>query len=139
MRFAKLNKPPSLLSPPSKALEKNKPPGGLNRGFTVFQGRNLILLLSIQSGVRLIEVIKNIDCKTVRISAYSSNRERSNERSGTRLKTESETGFSSLASHVLRAYDARALRACNTLTPRFTDFLTDFGKKTRLFCSLLRI
>ena len=43
MRFAKLNKPPlsfkppSLLSPPSKVLEKNKPPpgGGLNRGFTV--------------------------------------------------------------------------------------------------------
>ena len=35
MRFAKLNKPPSLLSLPSKVLEKNKPPGGLNRGFTV--------------------------------------------------------------------------------------------------------
>ena len=29
MRFAKLNKPPPL-----KVLEKNKPPGGLNRGFT---------------------------------------------------------------------------------------------------------
>ena len=28
-------KPPSLLSPPSIVLEKNKPPGGLNRGFTV--------------------------------------------------------------------------------------------------------
>ena len=37
MRFAKLNKPPlSFKSPPSKVLEKNKPPGGLNRGFTVF-------------------------------------------------------------------------------------------------------
>ena len=39
MRFAKLNKLPSLLSPPppppSKMLEKNKPPGWLNRGFTV--------------------------------------------------------------------------------------------------------
>ena len=33
-----------------------------------------------------------IDCKTVRIFAYSSKREQSNERSGTRLKTESETG-----------------------------------------------
>ena len=33
-----------------------------------------------------------IDCKTVRIFGYSSKREQSNERSGTRLKTESETG-----------------------------------------------
>ena len=46
-----------------------------------------------------------------------------------KLKTESETGFSSLASHARRACDTRALRACNTLTPRFTDFLADFGKK----------
>ena len=30
-----------------------------------------------------------IDCKTVHISAYSSTREQSNKRSGTRLKTES--------------------------------------------------
>ena len=34
-RGGKLISPPSLLSPPSKVLEKNKPPGGLNRGFTV--------------------------------------------------------------------------------------------------------
>ena len=32
-----------------------------------------------------------LDCKTVRIFAYSSTREQSNKRSGTRLKTESET------------------------------------------------
>ena len=32
------------------------------------------------------------DCKTVRIFAYSSTREQSNKRSGTRLKIESETG-----------------------------------------------
>jgi len=31
---------------------------------------------------------------------------------------------------------ARALRAHKTLTPRFTDFFTDFEKKNRLFCSL---
>ena len=31
-----------------------------------------------------------LDCKTVRIFAYSSTREQSNKRSGTRLKTESE-------------------------------------------------
>ena len=37
MRFAKLNNPPPLsIKPPSKVLEKNKPPGGLNRGFTVY-------------------------------------------------------------------------------------------------------
>ena len=33
-----------------------------------------------------------VDCKTVRIFAYSSTREQSNKRSGMRLKTESETG-----------------------------------------------
>ena len=33
-----------------------------------------------------------VDCKTVRIFEYSSTREQSNKRSGTRLKTESETG-----------------------------------------------
>ena len=33
-----------------------------------------------------------IDCKTVRIFAYSSTREQSNKRSGTRLKTESKAG-----------------------------------------------
>ena len=33
-----------------------------------------------------------LDCKTVRIFAYSSTREQSNKRCGTRLKTEGETG-----------------------------------------------
>ena len=33
-----------------------------------------------------------IDCKTVRIFAYSSTHEQSNKRSGMRLKTESEAG-----------------------------------------------
>ena len=33
-----------------------------------------------------------LDCKTVRIFAYSSTREQSNKMFGTRLKTESETG-----------------------------------------------
>ena len=55
-------------------------------------------------------------------SAYSSTREQSNKRSGTRLKTESER----LARFALK-----------TLTPRFTDFFTDFEKKNRLFCSLV--
>ena len=55
----------------------------------VFQGSNPILPLSIQSGVLFIGFL---DCKTVRIFAYWSTREQSNKRSGTRLKTESETG-----------------------------------------------
>ena len=44
--------------------------------------------------------VQIVDCKTVRIFAYSSKRQQSNKRSGTRLKTESETGerqFFSLA------------------------------------------
>ena len=81
-----------------------------------------------------------LDCKTVRIFSYSSTREQSDKRSGMRLKTESETGerrFSSLASHTLRACEARALRARKTLTPRFTDFFTYFEKKTDCFAVYL--
>ena len=64
-----------------------------------------------------------LDCKTVRIFVYSRTREQSNKRSGTRLKTESETGERfSLASHTLRACEVRVLRARKTLTPRFTDY-----------------
>jgi len=51
-----------------------------------------------------------VDCKTVRIFAYSSTREQSIKRSGL----------------ALRACEARARK---TLTPRFTDFFTDFEKK----------
>ena len=42
-------------------------------------------------------------------------------------------GFFSLASQALRACEARALRARKTLTPRFTDFFTDFEEKTDCF------
>ena len=52
-------------------------------------------------------------------------REQSNKRSGTRLITESETGESPC--------EARPLRVRKTLTPRFTDFFTDFEKKTDRF------
>ena len=64
-----------------------------------------------------------LDCKTVRIFAYSSTREQSNKRSGTRLKTESETEKRRYG----RVRLARFAR--KTLTPRFTDFFTDFEKK----------
>ena len=70
-----------------------------------------------------------VDCKTVRIFAYSSTREQSNKRCGTRLKN----GFFSLASHALRACEARAVRAHKSLTPRVTDFFTDFEEKTDCF------
>ena len=59
----------------------------------------------------------SLDCKTVRIFAYSTTREQPNKRSGARLK-------------IGRACGARALPACETLP------LPDFKKKTRLFCSL---
>ena len=51
-------------------------------------------------------VFNRLDCKTVCIFVYSSMREQSNKRSGTRLKTESET---------------RALHVHKTLMPPFTD------------------
>ena len=38
-------------------------------------------------------------------------------------------GFFSLTKRALRACKARALRASKTLTPRFTNFFTDFDKK----------
>ena len=56
-----------------------------------------------------------VDCKTVRFFAYSSTGEQSNKRSGTRLKTVSETGDSYATLY---------------------HFFTDFKEKTRLFCSL---
>ena len=61
-------------------------------------------------------VPKNLDCKTVHIFAYSSKREQSNKRSGTRLKTE-------------RAFETCLLRARKTLTARSTYFFTDFEEK----------
>ena len=69
------------------------------------------LVLSVHR--RKASVSVHLDCKTVRIFAYSSTREQSNKRCGTRLKTET-----------------RAVRAHKTLTPRFTDFFTDFEEKT---------
>ena len=41
--------------------------------------------------------------------------------------------FFSLAPHALRACEARARRTRKTLTARFTDFFTDFEKKTDCF------
>ena len=57
-----------------------------------------------------------LDCKTVRIFAYSSTREQPNKRSGARLKMESETGERLLTS--LPACGARAFPTCETLLLR---------------------
>ena len=67
------------------------------------------------------KTINTIDCKTVHIFAYSSTREQSNRMSGTRLKTERDWG------------ERVARFACKTLTPRFTNFFSDFEKKTYCF------
>ena len=56
-RFAKLNKPPlsfkpSLsIKPPLKSTWKNKPPGGLNRGFTV-AGNSLNFIVTAAIAVK---------------------------------------------------------------------------------------
>ena len=85
-----------------------------------------------------------LDCKTVRIFAYSSTQRASSQTKGlerswkqrARPESESETwGESRLTSPTgtLRACEARTLRARKTLTARFTDFFTDFEKKTDCF------
>ena len=82
----------------------------------------------------------HVDGKTVRISAYldSSTRDprAANERSGTRLKTESETG-ERLSPHTPYGRVRLARFALKTLTPRFTYFFTDFEKKTTVLQSIM--
>ena len=69
---------------------------------------------------------KSLDGKTVRIFAYSRTREQSNERSGTKLKTESSP-------HRPYGRVRLARLALKTLTLRLTDSFTDFEKKTDCF------
>ena len=76
------------------------------------------------SNSEVIYVATYIDCKTVRIFEYSNKR----KQSWTRLKTETETGRDAKNTVFIFSYP---------LAPRFTDFFTDFEKKTRLFCSLV--
>ena len=49
------------------------------------------LSLEVKAKIVVIYLI-TVDCKTVRIFAFPRKREQSNKRSGTRLKTKSETG-----------------------------------------------
>ena len=98
-----------MLSESAKKLLVALSDGGGGRGSTVNCRLQALGLYIFARGFR-----SALDCKTVRIFAYSSTREQSNKRSGKKLKTE----------------------RLKTLTPRFTDFFTDFEKKNRLFCSL---
>ena len=49
------------------------------------------------------------------------------------MKTESETGERPIFFFLLSHTPARALRTRKTLTPRFTDFFTDFEEKNDCF------
>ena len=64
----------------------------------------------------------------LRIQVRASSQKKGLER-GWKQRARLGRDFFSLASHALPACEARALRACKTLTPRFTDFFTDFEKK----------
>ena len=88
----------------------------------------------LQFGV--ISVLK-LDWKTVGIFAYSSTLEQSKKRSGTRLKTESETGerCKSMPNGRVRL----ALCTHKTLMPRFTHFFTDFEKKSDCFAVYAKV
>ena len=72
-----------------------------------------------------------VDCKTVHIFAYSVKQKVWNEAENRKRDWRETLKKRSLASHALRA-----CQALETLTPRFTDFFIDFGKKNQLFCSL---
>ena len=54
-------------------------------------GENFSIFQFFQLWTKFLTVLRR-DCKTVRIFAYSSTREQSNKRFGTRVKTDSETG-----------------------------------------------
>ena len=77
----------------------------------------------IENDCYFLGVHKDLDCKTVKQKVWNEaeNRERD---WGETL---------SLASHALRACEARAVRARKALTPRFNDFFTDFEEKPGCF------
>ena len=63
----------------------------VNKSSLQFSGHTFIYKHSV-GDLTLAQFLKHVDCKTVRIFAYSSTREQSNKRSGMRPKTESGTG-----------------------------------------------
>ena len=103
-------------------MKKNFGPS-LNRGSTVTNLSNIT-----ENCYATFKASFTLVCKT-KILAYSSTREHSNKSSGARLKTKSEMGRDAL-----RACEASALRACETLMPLLTG---DFEEKkpTVFICS----
>ena len=98
-------------------------------GGSLYRGSNIFVImtscstaLTSSSICSLFKTMERLDCKTVRIFAYSSKREQSSKRSGTRMKTESETGERLFFSRLTRFARVRLFR-------RFTDFLSYFAKK----------
>ena len=66
-----------------------------------------------------------VDCKTVRIFCVF--------KYARAVKQKVWNEAENREQNALRVCEARALRARKTLTPRFTDFFTDFEKKTDCF------
>jgi len=89
----------------------------------------------------LTKVWERVDCKTVRIFGYSSTHEQSNKRSGTRLKTESETGerrfFLSRLTRPTGGWSSRAFARIRLLRQALPISLLIL-RKDRLFCSLVK-
>ena len=86
-------------------------------GGSLYRGSNIFVImtscstaLTSSSICSLFKTVERLDCKKVRIFAYSSKREQSNKRSGTRVKTESETGERLFFSRLTRFARVRLLR-----------------------------
>ena len=71
-----------------------------------------------------------IDCKTVRIFAYSKYAQAVKQEVWNEAENRERDWGETLK---IRACEARELCARKTLTPRFTDFFTDFEKETDCF------
>ena len=77
-----------------------------------------------------------IDCKTVRIFAYSSRA--SSQTKGLEWCWKQRARLGRDAKNTVFFLSPHTLRARKTLTPRFTDFFTDFEKKTDCFAVYLK-
>ena len=105
--------------------------GSLYRGFNIFViMTSCSTALTSSSICSLFKTMERLDCKKVRIFAYSSKREQSSKRSGTGMKTESETGERLFFSRLTRFARVRLLRHALPIS------WVILRKKPRLFCSL---
>ena len=103
---------------------------GVPRGGQPAQPGGSACLLSVALPTKPLCYAGYVDCKTVdRIFAYSSTHEQSNKRSGTRVKTESETwgenAFSDFFTDFEKKNDCFAVYVCKS--PDFHDFKISSG------------